>query len=487
MRWFALVSALVVGLGATFAAAATAGAEPVASAWAVVAPPPAGFDREAIAEQTLAHLEAMIALDTQNPPGDELLMARYLESVLAGAPGVEAHVLPVGEGRANFVAHLRARNPTARPVLLMGHMDVVGAQREKWESPPFSPTIRDGYLYGRGAIDDKGMLAAATTALLWLAEQRETLSRDVVLLATAAEEGGAPVGVDLVIDEYLELLGDPEFALNEGGRIRIEDGAVRFVGIQTTEKIYYEVEVRATGPSGHGSVPLPDNVLAALARAVARVHEWRAPVRLNETTRLYFSGLARIERDPAVRRALLELVGEDSQRSAAAAELLARNPVHNAVLRTGQALTMMSGGFRANVIPSGGSATFNVRVMPGDDVHEVVSAMQEAAGEAAVRFSLVGEPKASPPVSTVATRLYEALQEASHVMAPQAAVMPFMSTGATDGAALRAIGIPTYGILPFPLSEEDALRMHGDDERVPVAALAWATEFLYRTLMITAR
>ncbi len=472
---------LVLALGGSAAAADES------STWSRSVAAPAGFEREAAAARTRAHLEALIAIDTQNPPGNELATALYLESVLAGAPGVETHVLPAAEGRANFIARLRAPRARARPVLLMGHMDVVGAQPEKWDSPPFSPTIRDGYLYGRGAIDDKGMLAAATVALRALSERRDELSRDVVLLATAAEEGGPAVGVQRVIDLHLDLLGEPEFALNEGGRIRIANGAIRSVSIQTTEKIYYEVRVTATGPSGHGSVPLPDNALAALARAVGRIHEWRAPVRLNETTRLYFSRLAEIEEDLEARRAMRELVGDDSSRAAAAAERLARDPLHNAVLRTGQALTLLNGGIRANVIPSDGAATFNVRVMPGDDVREIVAAMQAAAAEPAVTLELVGEPRTSPPVSPVETALYRALEESSRAMAPAAVVMPFMSTGATDAAALRRIGIPTYGILPFPLTTEDELRMHGDNERVPLAALGWAAEFLYRTLDAVAR
>lgn len=445
-------------------------------------PAPPGFERERAQQETLSHLRALIALDTQNPPGNELLTARYLESVFGDVSGIETHVIEVGENRANFIARVVAPRAEMRPVLVLGHMDVVGAQAEKWDTPPFEPTFRDGYLYGRGAIDDKGMLAATTTALLALAGRRDELTRDVILLATAAEEGGEPLGIDLVLEQHRDLLRDAEFALNEGGRIRIEEDGIRFVAIQTTEKVYYDVELRAVGPSGHGSVPLPDNALAALARAVARVHEWRAPVRLNETTRLYFESLARIEKEPQLRRAMLELVGDDPARSAAAADLLARDPLHNAVLRSAQALTILAGGFRSNVIPSEGRAVFNLRVMPGDDVRQLVAAMEQAAEEPPVRFSLRSEPSEPPPVSPVATDLYRALETVTAVLAPGAVVMPFMSTGATDGAALRRIGIPTYGILPFPLEEEDQLRMHGDNERVPVPALSWGAEFMYRTL-----
>ena len=455
-------------------------------AWTVRAPAPPGLDRVAAQASTLAHLQNLIRINTENPPGNELRTALYFDSVLSAVPGVETHVLRIPEDgtRANFVARLRAGNPRQRPVLVMGHMDVVGADTTKWETDPFEPTIRGNYLYGRGAIDDKGMLAATLTALVQLAQQRNRLDRDVIFFATAGEEGGPPVGVDWVIEHHRELIGDAEFALNEGGRIRVQDGRVRTVNIQTTEKIYYTVVATARGTSGHGSVPLPDNALAALARAVNRVHEWRPPVRLNETTRLYFQRLATIEDDAELKRAMEELTapGASAEQVERAAAVLSRDPLHNAVLRTGASLTLLNGGFRANVIPSEGRATFNVRIIPGEDITAVVRRMNEVGGEAQVTFALEGEPAQAPPVSPVTTELFQAMESTARTMAPSATVLPFMSTGATDGAALRAIGIPTYGILPMPMPIEDELRMHGDNERVPVPALGWATEYLYRVL-----
>jgi acetylornithine deacetylase/succinyl-diaminopimelate desuccinylase-like protein len=158
------------------------------------------------------------------------------------------------------------------------------------------------------------------------------------------------------------------------------------------------------------------------------------------------------------------------------------------VLRTGQSLTIIKGGIRSNVIPSDGSATFNVRVLPNDDVRGIVEEFNRVGAEKQVKFTLDGEPRTSPPMSPVTTALYEAMEASALAMVPTTTVIPFMSTGGTDGAALRAKGIPTYGILPMPLPMEDELRMHGDNERVPVPALGWAAEFLYRTLLrVTAR
>ena len=473
------------------ALAAASGMTPVPAraqdTYAVKAPAPAGFDRAAAQRSTEAHLRALVGLDTQNPPGNEMITARYFDSVFARIPGVERHIIDVGGGRANFVARLRATRPTKRPVLILGHMDVVGADTAKWQTPPFEATLRDGYLYGRGVIDDKGMLAAATTAMQQLSARRNQLDRDIIFLATAAEEGGSG-GVDSVVANHFALIRDAEFALNEGGRIRVQDGRIRTVNIQTTEKIYYEVTGRAMGPSGHGSVPLPDNALAAIARAAANVHAWRPTVRLNETTRLYFARLSQIEPDSAVRSAMLRLSasGATAARIDSAAAILSREPLHNAVLRTGASLTILRGGIRSNVIPSEGSATFNVRLVPGDDIHEIVREMNRVGGEKQVTFTLEGEPAAAPPVSPVTTALFQAMDRAAKTMAPDAIVVPFMSTGATDGAVLRGNGIPTYGILPLPLIMEDELRMHGDNERAPVAALGWATEYLYRVLLLTA-
>jgi acetylornithine deacetylase/succinyl-diaminopimelate desuccinylase-like protein len=368
-------------------------------------------------------------------------------------------------------------------------MDVVNADTAKWDTPPFEPVTRDGYLYGRGAIDDKGMLAATTAAIAQLARQRDRLDRDVILLGTAGEEGGPTVGVAWVMQNHPELLEGVEFALNEGGRIRVEDGRVRTVNIQTTEKVYYEVVARAEGPSGHGSVPLPDNALAALARAVARVHAWQPPVRLNETTRLYFARLATVEEDSAMRGAMraISAEGADSAAVARAAAVLSRDPLHNAVLRTGAALTLLNGGIRANVIPSEGTATFNVRILPDEDIGQIVATMNRVGAEPQVTFTLDGQPETAPPPSPVGTALFQQMERAAEAMAPGVVVIPFMSTGATDGTVLRAAGIPTYGILPMPLLMDDELRMHGDNERVPVPALGWAAEYLYRVLAGVAR
>jgi acetylornithine deacetylase/succinyl-diaminopimelate desuccinylase-like protein len=206
-------------------------------------------------------------------------------------------------------------------------------------------------------------------------------------------------------------------------------------------------------------------------------------VRLIETTRLYFRAMAAIEEDPEMRSAMERAAAaEDPAGIEAAAAVLSRNPLHDAVLRSAASLTILDGGFRANVIPSDGTANFNLRLLPGDDPAAILEEMRRAAGEESVTLEFATEPELGAPPSPVDSDLFRAMEEAANEMAPDAVVMPYMSTGGTDGRVLRSAGIPTYGILPMPLPLEDEMRMHGDDERVPVAALGWATEYLYRVM-----
>jgi acetylornithine deacetylase/succinyl-diaminopimelate desuccinylase-like protein len=459
----------------------------VASVSVAVAQPQEHFDRPSAERATLALLKELVALDTQNPPGNEILVARRLDGYLRGVPGIETAILDPGDGRANFIARLRATKPSQRAVLVMGHMDVVGADVAKWTSPPFQPAERDGYLYGRGTIDDKGALAATAVALRLIAARRDSLDRDIILLGTAAEEGGGDQGIGTVIAKHFDLIKDAEFALNEGGRVRARQGNVYSINIQVAEKISYAVVATSRGTSGHGSTPLPDNSIAALSRALARVHDARRPARVTEITRAYFAGLARVEQDPAMRRAMQAIGTARTQAELdRAAAVLSRDPVHNTVLRDAVSLTMVNGGIRGNIIPSEATATLNARILPDSDIRAYIAELNRIGAEKQVTFALQREPQKVPPVSSTTTPLYQAMERVGTSMAPDAVVVPMLSPGATDGAALRAAGIPTYGILPLPLEQEDELRMHGDNERVPVSALGWGTEYLYRVLSTVA-
>src|SRR5213593_1079334 len=224
-------------------------------------------------------LSGMVRIDTSNPPGNETRAAEYIKALLA-REGIEASIYERDPGRGNLVARLRGSG-AKRPLLLMGHTDVVGVEREKWTVDPFAGLVKDGHVYGRGASDDKGMTSACLEVFLLLHRLKVPLERDVIFLAEAGEEGTSQTGIDFMVEQHWDKI-ECEFALNEGGSIYARDGRVRYVGVATTEKVPRGIRLVARGSSGHGSVPRPDNAITHLAAAVAKLGTFQMPMRLNE-------------------------------------------------------------------------------------------------------------------------------------------------------------------------------------------------------------
>jgi acetylornithine deacetylase/succinyl-diaminopimelate desuccinylase-like protein len=440
-------------------------------------------DWKAIGEETVAQLQALIRFDTTNPPGNELPLAEYLVRTLEGE-GIETRLLSPAPNRAAVVARIRG-NGSKRPVMLLAHMDVVGVEREKWSCDPFAGIVRDGYLYGRGAIDDKGMLASNLMAMLLL--EREVvnagvkLDRDIVFLATADEETGGEFGMRWLVENHRDLL-DVEFAINEGGRTRIIEGGKRYLAIQTAEKISHMVTVTARGPAGHSAIPLEGNAVFRLGRALAKLSGYREPVTLTTTTRRFFGLLSGMWPDPEEGAAMSDLVSDDAERSARGAARLARIPVFNAVMRSGISPTKIAGGVAGNVIPAEVSAVLNVRTIPGFEVADVVARMQEHAGDPNIEFSFSAHTDAAPG-SDPDSAMFKAIEESARDLDPSLTVVPYLSTGGTDSAHLRRLGVNCYGILPFPMQQSDEERMHGHDERVPVESLHFGMRLIYSAVL----
>ncbi|MFI5107028.1 MAG: M20/M25/M40 family metallo-hydrolase, partial [Terriglobales bacterium] len=248
-------------------------------------------DFEKAQAEAVKLLGELVKIDTSNPPGNETRAAEYIKSVLA-AEGISATIYESAPGRGNIVARLKG-NGKKKPLLLMGHLDVVGVERDKWTMDPFAAIIKDGYLYGRGSIDDKSMDAANLEVFLLLHRLKIPLDRDVILLAEAGEEGTTQFGIDYLVASHWDDIAC-EYALNEGGGTPEENGKVLYMGISTAEKVPRGFILKARGTSGHGSAPRVDNAIAHLAAAVTKVANWEAPLRLNETTRRFFQQLAKI-------------------------------------------------------------------------------------------------------------------------------------------------------------------------------------------------
>src|SRR5688572_14841647 len=237
------------------------------------------IDWEGSLWECIAHLQALIRMDTVNPPGQELGVARYLDDILRGV-GIDTTLLEPAPSRAALIARLKGSGK-GRPVLMLAHMDVVGVERSRWSTNPFGGEILDGFLYGRGAIDDKGMLAVNLQTMLLLNEHvvraGGTLDRDVIFLATSDEEAGGEFGIDWVLAHHPEMI-DAEFALNEGGRLRESGGKVSYAAVQCGEKVANVLRLTASGTPGHASIPIPGNAVVRLARAVAAAADHRDPV-----------------------------------------------------------------------------------------------------------------------------------------------------------------------------------------------------------------
>ncbi len=450
---------------------------------------PAGEEPDWVAaqEETVKHLQALIRMNTVNPPGNEIAVARYLESVLK-AEGIETHLFEPAPGRGALVARLRG-DGSRQPVLLMAHMDVVGVEKEKWTVEPFAAVIKDGYLYGRGAIDDKGMLAANLETMLLLkrhiVNRGGTLSRDVVFVANSDEEAGGDWGMGWLIKNHPELVR-AEFALNEGGRTRIVQGKPLYLAVQNTEKVSHVVELTARGAGGHASVPLRGNPIWRLGRALAAIGAHREPLSVNPTTREFFTQLARVWPVGVERQSMADVASRDTRRQQRGARTLAAIPVFDAVLRNGISATIIKGGIRENVIPTEVSATLNVRTLPGASLDSMVRRLKRVVNDSLVAFRIVDSSQ-DAPASDFNSAMFRAIADATRAVDPSLAVVPYLSTGATDSARLRQMGMLAYGILPFPMNQDDEDRMHGNDERIPLASLAFGTRVIYGAIARVAR
>jgi len=431
---------------------------------------------DAVAVEAMEHFKALLRIDTSNPPGNETEAALYLQRVLE-EEGIATEVFALDPSRANLVARIRG-NGSKRPILVMGHTDVVGAQRENWSVDPFAATSRNGFVYGRGTLDDKDNVTAGLMLMLLLKRSGLQLDRDVIFLAEAGEEATPQFGIDFMIAEQWDRI-EAEYCLAEGGGATSENGRVTSVTIATTEKFPMRIRLVARGTAGHGSVPRVDNAVGSLARAVARISEWRTPIRLNETTRTYFERLALISSAEEADRYRGIL---DPSRQAEIEQYFAEHePAHYSLLRTSVVPTIMNAGFRVNVIPSETEAFFDVRGLPDEDPQAFYRSVEQVIDDPAVELVPQAIYRPAGPPSGLDNEMFEALESATERLFPGAVTIPTMLTGATDMAQVRARGVQCYGFGPVLPSEGsgEGGGSHGDDERIPETSLLPLVQYLW--------
>ncbi len=438
-------------------------------------------DRDAdLRRETLAHAKALIALDTSNPPGNEIIAARYIENELK-KDGIGSELYTSTGTRTSLVARLKG-DGSKRPLLLMCHTDVVPADPAGWKTPPFLPLEKDGYLYGRGAADVKSMCAAQMAVLSYLKRTATPLARDVIFFAEADEESGASVRhIDSLLRDKPELVA-AEFGINEGGNSVWKDGKINEVRVEAAEKEYMDLTLTARGKPGHSSVPTEDNALVRLANAVARLASHRFPVVLNPVSRGFLERQAETS-EPAAAALIAAVLAapEGPKRDTAGTALSRLAPEIGAMLRDTVTPTMLKAGYKSNVIPAEATATFNTRLLPGRKAADMIADIRRIVGDP--KIELAFEPPTRAPVGAmpIDTPLFRAAVES----AKGVRVMPYMAAWTTDSQDLRARGTIMYGIDP-PMTHADLERVHGEDERLPLAALDWYVIYLRDIVVKTA-
>ena len=439
-----------------------------------------------IEDETLRHFQAIVRFDTSDPPGNEKPAADYLKQVLE-AEGIPVEIVALEPNRPNVIARLKG-NGAKRPILLMGHTDVVNVDPKKWTHPPFAAARDGGYIYGRGTVDDKDNVVAALMVMLTLKRENVPLDRDVIFLAEAGEEGSTRVGIQYVVNQHFAKV-DAEFCLAEGGGVTRQAGKVKFASVQTLEKIPRGIELTARGPAGHGSVPLRSSAIVHLSNAIAKVAAWKPPVRLNETTRAYFKRLAAISTPAEAKRYRDVLSGDPKAVDAADEYFLDNEPRHASMLRTSISPNIIQGGYRINVIPSEATATLDVRVHPDEDHLAVIEQVRRVINDPSVEVSWakrdVRPGSGSANLSSEGVKAIEAMVTKHY----QAVTLPSMATGATDMSYLRAKGMQCYGIGPATDIEDGpkGFGAHSDQERILEAELHRFVRFHYDIVDLLAR
>ena len=398
----------------------------------------------------------------------------------AGFAAADIHVDGANPRKLNLVVRYHGTG-ARKPLLLVAHTDVVEAKREDWSMDPFKLTEKDGYFYGRGTGDDKAQAAVWIANLIQYKKEGFIPDRDIIVALTADEEGGGPFnGVDWLLKNHRDWI-DAEYALNEGGWGESVNGTPIANDLQVSEKWVLNLRFEVRNKGGHSSLPTDDNAIYHLAGALDRISRFKFPLKINDVTAAYFQAMAKTE--TGARKADLEQVAAGSHE---AMERVAKSSVSwNATLRTTCITTMLEGGHAMNALPQLAAATVNCRVLPEDREDYVVDAIRKAVADSEVAVTVLGKPEAGP-ASPLRPDVVQAVTGATQQLWPNVVTIPMMVMGATDGRALRAAGIPTYGVQGFFFDRDD-IRFHGRDERMRVRSFYEGQAFLYDLVKRLAR
>lgn len=435
-------------------------------------------DWDAVGREATQLLSDYLRINTSNPPGNEKAGADFLRGVLE-REGFTVKVWEPAPGKANLIARLEGTG-RQRPVILLNHIDVVPVSRAFWTVDPFGGVVKDGFVWGRGAVDMKGLGIAQLAALLTLKRQGLKLDRDVIFIATSDEEIGGVLGAGDVAKNHRAELRNAEFVLNEGGSIAADNaGKSQYVGVLAAEKAPFWLEVVARGMPGHASVARDDTAPNRLIRTLERIRTYPLPLTVTPVVDRYFQGIA------ATAAAELRPLFADIRRAVAdpaAVEVLKRHPQFLALLRNTISITVLEGSNKTNVIPPQARAELDVRLLPGQDPQAFLADLRKQTLETGVDLKPLGIGW-TPPESPLDSELYRAIGAVAARHEPGIPVVPTVSTGFTDNHYFMELGITCYGLQPFRLSEGERQGVHGNDERLSSENLKRGTRFLHDVIV----
>lgn len=440
---------------------------------------PRDIDWSALRDEAVRTLSGYLAVNTANPPGNELDGARFLAAILE-REGIEARILDtteLGPNRANLYARLLG-NGSKKAIALVHHIDVVPADARYWSVDPFAGSVRDGEVWGRGAIDMKGEGIVHLMALIALKRSGVTLNRDLVFIANTDEELTSR-GAIVFVERHPELLADVEYLITEGGENRLTPAGLAYFGVGIAEKRTFWQRITVQGTPSHGSRPTRENPVPRLVRALERIRRYETPLHVTAGVDKYFRDIARTQ--TGERRVWLSNVRRSLANPRARAWILS-NVYWNAYLRNTISLTVLQGSNKTNVIPAEASADIDVRLLPDQHADSVLATLKRIVADSGVVWTTLLAPK-TPLENPVDTDLFRAIERASRDRVPGAIVTTPMLTGATDRPTYRKLGIITYGLSPFRLTADQVQRgVHGNDERISVENVGFGVRYLYDIL-----
>ena len=442
------------------------------------------------ATHRLAHdiFNQLIEINTTDSVGSvtaaaEAMAQRFREG---GFPESDIRVLGPNDRKKNVVVRLHGSGKH-KPVLLIGHLDVVEARRGDWTTDPFKFAEQEGYFYGRGTSDMKDGDAIMSATLIRMKKEGYVPSRDIILAMTADEEGGTSNGVDWLLKNHRELI-DAEFVLNhDGGGVLADHGKPLMMEVDATEKLYSDFVLTATNPGGHSSLPRPDNAIYELAAALTRIANYQFPFELNNVTRAYYEGQLKVATGHrASNLAAILKTPPDLE----AVERVSKDPIDNSTIHTTCVATRLSGGHANNALPQTAQANVNCRILPGHSLEEIRLGLGKVVADSKIKVQFLentgaimdhGSDRHSFVPPPPRKEVFDALQQVVSEMWPGIPVLPSMSTGASDGVYTNAAGMPTYAVSGEQYDRDD-IRAHGKDERIGVQAFYRGVDFYYALL-----